>query len=181
MKVFLSFGHKAVISPLFKINIVSKNLFYKSCSVWYATWKYGHAPGISSLFKLNIKSKDFTSAQLRVLCCLLLLPRACAAHSCVLACILYWNTVYVWSCYGVVVLAMLGLAQTLTQLVNLVSPPPGINWATLSYTWSAFCSIARGYKTLLNTRISGDSSGNCWKDKIQAWLSVASEEWISED
>ena len=38
VKVELSFGHKAVVSSLFKLNIVvSKNLFYKSWSVWYAT------------------------------------------------------------------------------------------------------------------------------------------------
>ena len=36
----MSFGHKAVISSLFKLNIVSENLFYKSCLVWYAPWKY---------------------------------------------------------------------------------------------------------------------------------------------
>ena len=41
VKVMLSFGHKEVILSLFKRNIVSKNLFYKSLSVWYTTWKYG--------------------------------------------------------------------------------------------------------------------------------------------
>ena len=40
LKVKLSFGHKAVISSLSKLNIESKNFFYRSCSVWYATWKY---------------------------------------------------------------------------------------------------------------------------------------------
>ena len=35
-KVKLSFGQKAVISSLSKLNIESKNFFYKSCSVWYA-------------------------------------------------------------------------------------------------------------------------------------------------
>ena len=37
MKIKLSFGCKAVISSL---NIESKNFFYKSCSVWYASWEY---------------------------------------------------------------------------------------------------------------------------------------------
>ena len=36
VKVKLSFGHKAVISSLSKLNIETKNLFYKSCSVWFA-------------------------------------------------------------------------------------------------------------------------------------------------
>ena len=40
VKVKLSFGHKAVISSLSKLNIESKNFFYKSCSVWYAIWEY---------------------------------------------------------------------------------------------------------------------------------------------
>ena len=41
LKVKLSFGHKAVILSLSKLNIESKNFFYKSCSVWNViqTWK----------------------------------------------------------------------------------------------------------------------------------------------
>ena len=39
VKVKLSFGHKAVISSLSKLNTESKNFFYKSCSVWYTIWK----------------------------------------------------------------------------------------------------------------------------------------------
>ena len=37
----LSFGHKEVILSLYKLTIKQKNSFYKSCSVWYAKWKYG--------------------------------------------------------------------------------------------------------------------------------------------
>ena len=69
MKVKLSFGHKAVISSLSKLNTESKNFFYKSCSVWYAIWEYhikseiklpfGHKAVISSLSKLNMESKNF--------------------------------------------------------------------------------------------------------------------------
>ena len=69
MKVKLSFGHKAVISSLSKLNIESKNFFYKSCSVWYAIWDYhikvkvklsfGHKAVISSLSKPNMGSKNF--------------------------------------------------------------------------------------------------------------------------
>ena len=36
MKVKLSFGHKAVISSLSKLNIKSEILLFKSLSVWYA-------------------------------------------------------------------------------------------------------------------------------------------------
>ena len=69
MKVKLSFGHKAVISSLSKLNMESKNFFYKSCLVWYAIKDYdkkvkvklsfGQKTVISSLSKLNIESKNF--------------------------------------------------------------------------------------------------------------------------
>ena len=39
LKVKMSFGPKAVISSLSKLNIESKNFFYKRCSVWYAIWE----------------------------------------------------------------------------------------------------------------------------------------------
>ena len=39
LKVKLSFGHKAVILSLSKLNIESKNFFYKSCSVWNVIWE----------------------------------------------------------------------------------------------------------------------------------------------
>ena len=40
VKIKLSFGHEAVISSLSKLNIESKNFFYKRCSVWYAYLDY---------------------------------------------------------------------------------------------------------------------------------------------
>ena len=50
------------------LNIESKNLFYKSCSVWYAIWEcnkemkvklsFGHKAAILSLYKLNIEPKN---------------------------------------------------------------------------------------------------------------------------
>ena len=57
VKVNLSFGEKAVISSLCKLNIKSKNFFYKRCSVFYVicechSWLYSqliqpstHPPG----------------------------------------------------------------------------------------------------------------------------------------
>ena len=39
VKVMLSFGLKAVILSLSKLNIESKNFCCKSCSVWYAFWE----------------------------------------------------------------------------------------------------------------------------------------------
>ena len=41
MNVKFSFAQKAIISLLSKVNIKSKNLFYKIWSVWYAIWEYG--------------------------------------------------------------------------------------------------------------------------------------------
>ena len=37
----MSFTHKAVIWSLFKLNIVLKNLFHKSGSIWFAIWGWG--------------------------------------------------------------------------------------------------------------------------------------------
>ena len=69
MKVKLSFGHKAVISSLPKLNMESKNFFYKSClfgmlfkimtSKVKVKLSFGHKAVISSLSKLNIESKNF--------------------------------------------------------------------------------------------------------------------------
>ena len=69
MKVKLSFGQKTVISSLSKLTFESKNLFYKSCSVWYAIWEFwmksetlaliGHKTVISSLSKLKTNQKNF--------------------------------------------------------------------------------------------------------------------------
>ena len=67
VKVKLSFGHKAVISSLSKLNTKSKNFFYKSSSVWYAIWEFhiktkvelsfSQNAVILSLSKLNTESK----------------------------------------------------------------------------------------------------------------------------
>ena len=67
MKVKLLFGQKAVVWSLSKLNIESKNFFYKSCSVWYAVWEcqikakvkllFGHKAVISSLSKQSIEQK----------------------------------------------------------------------------------------------------------------------------
>ena len=72
----MSFGHKAVNSALSKLNIESKNLFYKSCSVWYAFWECGIKSEISkkvilSLSELNMKWEDFFLQKLLRLVCLL--------------------------------------------------------------------------------------------------------------
>ena len=39
VKVKLPFVHKAIISSNSKLNIESKDFFYKSCSVWHAIWE----------------------------------------------------------------------------------------------------------------------------------------------
>ena len=40
VEVKMSFGHKAVISSLSKLNIKAENFFYKSCSFCYAILEY---------------------------------------------------------------------------------------------------------------------------------------------
>ena len=68
MKVELIFGHKAVISSLFKLNMESKTSFKKVAQFGMllenitekVKLSFGHKPVISSLSKLNIKAKLFT-------------------------------------------------------------------------------------------------------------------------
>ena len=63
MKVKLSYGHTEIIMSLSKLNMISKNFFYKSCSVCYAFWecdiKSESRAVISSLSKLDTKSKTY--------------------------------------------------------------------------------------------------------------------------